>query len=89
MPSKNLVALTRRSYREDITNLLTFLTARGVIQISAVSLNHLKAYQAEMDNRGYAASSRNRKTQAIRIFFQSLNRLGLTSHNIAAELIPP
>jgi integrase/recombinase XerD len=89
MPSRNLAALTRRSYREDLVDLLRFLTARGVATVTAVHLTHLKAFQAEMDRRGYAASTRNRKTQAIRIFCQFLHREGLTGDNIAAQLIPP
>lgn len=89
MPSRNLAVLTRRSYKDDITNLLHFLAARGVTHPTSVNLTYLKAYQAEMDQRGYAASTRNRKTQAIRIFFQFLYRQGLTQHNIASELIPP
>lgn len=89
MPARNLAAFTRKAYTDDITDALRFLAARGVTQISHLTLNYLKAFQAEMDKRGYATSTRNRKTQAIRIFCQFLHRQGLTYQNIAAELIPP
>jgi site-specific recombinase XerD len=49
----------------------------------------LEAYQAEMDRRGYSASTRNRKTHSIKSLFHFLYRLGITSHNIADKLIPP
>jgi site-specific recombinase XerD len=42
-----------------------------------------------MDRRGYASSTRNRKTQSIRILFQFLQLHGITSSNLAAQLIPP
>jgi site-specific recombinase XerD len=42
-----------------------------------------------MDRRGYASSTRNRKTQSIRILFQFLQVQGITQHNIASQLIPP
>jgi len=89
MPARNLAKHTRTNYLHDLTNLVQFLTNRGVTRIADVSLRHLEAYQAEMDRRGYASSTRNRKTQSIRILFQFLHGHGMTEHNIAAHLIPP
>jgi len=42
-----------------------------------------------MDRRGYVSSTRNRKTQSIRILFQFLAFYGITERNLATELIPP
>jgi integrase/recombinase XerD len=89
MPAKNLSAHTRKNYLHDLEDLLQFLTDRGVTTLADVSLRHLQAYQAEMDKRGYASSTRNRKTQSIRILFQFLQVQGITEQNIAAKLIPP
>src|SRR3712207_3159737 len=89
MPAKNLSRHTRINYLHDVTDLQHFLAERGVTSLSEVSLRHLQAYQAEMDRRGYASSTRNRKTQSIRILFQFLHSNGITEHNIAAQLIPP
>jgi integrase/recombinase XerD len=89
MPAKNLSKHTRINYLHDVTDLQQFLAERGVTSLSDVSLRHLQAYQAEMDRRGYASSTRNRKTQSIRILFQFLHMHGITEHNIAAQLIPP
>src|SRR3712207_4526021 len=61
MPARNLAAHTRKNYLLDLTDLVQFLTNRGVTRIADVSLRHLQAYQAEMDRRGYASSTRNRK----------------------------
>src|SRR3712207_5999476 len=89
MPARNLSRHTRINYLHDVQDLQQFLAARGVTSLSEVSLRHLQAYQAEMDRRGYSSSTRNRKTQSIRILFQFLHLHGITEHNIAAQLIPP
>ncbi len=89
MPARNLSPLTRKNYRHDLVDLLAFLQSRGASTLSDISLRHLEAYQAEMDRRGYSASTRNRKTHSIKSLFHFLHRLGITSHNIADKLIPP
>jgi integrase/recombinase XerD len=89
MPARNLAKHTRTNYLHDLTDLVQFLASRGVTRIADVSLRHLQAYQAEMDRRGYSSSTRNRKTQSIRILFQFLKLQGITEHNIAAQLVPP
>jgi integrase/recombinase XerC len=60
-----------------------------VTRLADVALRHLEAYQAEMDRRGYASSTRNRKTQSIRILFQFLALHAITQSNLAERLIPP
>jgi len=89
MPARNLAAHTRKNYRADLTDLVQFLTNRGVTRIADISLRHLQSFQAEMDRRGYASATRNRKTQSIRILFQFLQLHGITDTNLAAKLIPP
>src|SRR5919205_1934792 len=79
MPARNLSPLTRKHYRHDLADLLTFLQHRGVSTLADVSLRHLEAYQAEMDRRGYASSTRQRKTHSIRSLFHFLYRLSITS----------
>src|SRR3712207_1106296 len=89
MPARNLAAHTRKNYLADLTDLLQFLERRGITRIADISLRHLQAFQAEMDRRGYASSTRNRKTQSIRILFQFLHLHGITETNLSAKLIPP
>jgi site-specific recombinase XerD len=89
MPARNLSPQTRKNYRHDLLDLLAFLTTRGASTLSDLSLRHLEAYQAEMDRRGYSASTHNRKTHSSKSLFHLLHRLGITSHNIAEKLIPP
>src|SRR3712207_3171126 len=82
MPARNLAAHTRKNYLADLTDLVQFLAGRGVTRLAEVSLRHLEAYQAEMDRRGYASSTRNRKSQSIRILFQFLALHAVTPRNL-------
>ena len=89
MPARNLAARTRTEYTTDLTNLLAFLTQRGVTRPAEVRFGHLVAYQAEMDRRGYQPTSRHRKTYAIKSFFTFLHRYDYLPRDIAERLIPP
>ena len=89
MPARNLAARTRTEYRHDLNDLIAFLEAAGITQLSEVGHRDLEAYQAEMDRRGYKSSSRQRKTHAIKSFFGWLHHQGVTAENHASRLIPP
>jgi site-specific recombinase XerD len=89
MPSRNYSKATRTHYKSDIQILLAFLQSMGVTEVRQVTLAHLEFYQAEMDLGEYRASSRNRKTHAIKSFFDFLKRQRIIKVNPADELIPP
>jgi site-specific recombinase XerD len=52
---------------------VAWLAQRGVTRIRQMSLQHLESYQAEMGRRDYKASTRERKTCAIKTFFKFLH----------------
>jgi len=89
MPSRNLAERTRREYTNDLEDLVGFLEKLGLKRIGQVDRRHLEAYQAELDRRGYAGSTRRRRTSSIRSLFDFLRRDGYTDNNIAERLIPP
>ena len=89
MPSRNLAERTRQEYMNDLEDLVGFLGKLGLKRISQVDRRHLEAYQAELDRRGYAGSTRRRRTSSIRSLFDFLRRDGYTDSNIAERLIPP
>jgi site-specific recombinase XerD len=89
MPARNLSARTRIEYHNDLTDLTRWLEKHNITRVDQVGLAELEAYQAEMDRRGYAASSRERKTYAIKTFFKFLHHQGITSDDVATRLIPP
>ena len=89
MPARNYSERTRREYHDDVADLVRFLEARGIGTWSVVGLSDLRHYLAELDYRRLAASSRNRKTYAIKTFFKFLYQDGYIKHDPARELIPP
>ena len=89
MPSRNWAARTRVDYAIDITDVIGFLGERGQTRPVEVSLNDLEAYLAELDHRGYAGTSRRRKTYAIKSFFSFLEQYGYVDKDAATRLIPP
>lgn len=89
MPARNLSARTRTEYHNDLADLAAYLEKGNVTAIAQVGLAELEAYQAEMDRRGYAPSTRERKTYAIKTFFTFLHHQGIIRENVADRLIPP
>lgn len=89
MPARNLSARTRIEYQNDLADLTVYLAKGGISQVDQVGLADLESYQAEMDRRGYTASTRERKTYAIKTFFKFMYHQGITREHIAARLIPP
>ncbi len=89
MASRNLAQRTRAEYKEDVTQLVAFLTKRGISQLREVSLSHLQLFMAELDSRGLSGVTRRRKTASIKSWFNFLTTAGLLRHNPAQQLIPP
>lgn len=80
---------TRVEYENDVSDLVAFLAKSGITRVDQVALTHLKVYQVDLEQRGYKASTRNRKTYAIKGFFGFLHEYAVTRIDLAAELIPP
>jgi site-specific recombinase XerD len=84
-----LAPKTRRSYGDDVSELLAFLTTHGIISAAAVTIGHLESYLAHLDARGLAGSSRRRKTYAIKSFFGFLFHAGIASSDPSQRLASP
>ena len=89
MPSRNLSERTRREYSNDLKDLVGYLEELGLTGASGPEKEHLEAYQAELDRRGYAGSTRRRKTASVRSFFSSLKQDGHIDNNVAQTLSLP
>jgi site-specific recombinase XerD len=89
MPARDLAARTRLEYRNDLSDFVDYIEKQGITRLEQVSLQDLENYQAEMDRRGYEASTRERKTYAIKSFFKFLDHHGVIATNVASRLIPP
>jgi site-specific recombinase XerD len=89
LPARNLAERTREEYTNDLVDLVEFLEKAGIKRVGDVGLIHLERYLAELDRRGYAGSTRKRKTAVIRSLFSFLYADGHITNNIARKLIPP
>ena len=88
MPARDLAERTRHEYTNDLADLAAHLRQRGIAGLRQIDLQHLEGYQAEMDRRGYKASTRERKTYAIKSFFRFIHHHGVIDTNVALKLTP-
>lgn len=89
MTVTSMARRTRVEYENDLTDLISFLSRSGIIKLSQVTLAHLRIYQAEIEKRGYKASTRNRKIHTVKGFFRFLHEYAVTKEDVAYKLIPP
>ena len=89
MPAGNYSRRTREEYESDLSDLISFLTLRNLTTWQVVGLRDLQSYLADLDRRGLAPASRNRKTYSIRTFSPFLTQSRYLHRTIADELIPP
>lgn len=77
------------AYRRDLRQFFAFCDEAGVRSFEAIDRRLLRRYLAQLDARGYARSSSNRKVSAIRTFLGDLARRGEVPSNPAAYLARP
>jgi integrase/recombinase XerC len=89
---KNASAHTVKSYREDLTQALTFFREQlpaSVRQPSQLSARSLRAYLAWLNQQGYAKSTVARRVAAVRSWCRFLCRQGSLGGNPADSLRGP
>ena len=88
---KNASDLTVKAYREDLFGLVEWLEAtRGdVPKPDAMSPQELRAFQAALQQAGYARSTISRKLASLRSFYRFAMRQGIANDNPAKPLRNP
>ena len=76
---------TLRAYRSDLKEFVAFLATLEIDDAKSVSPRVLRAYLMELDERGLARTSVQRKLSGVRSFFQSLVEL----HQVGAQHARP
>jgi integrase/recombinase XerC len=69
-------AHTLRAYEKDLDEFLAFLERRGIDDARAVTPRTLRSFLVELDERGLARTSVQRKLSAVRSFFKFLIKRG-------------
>lgn len=87
---KNASDLTIKSYREDLTQAITFFQSQQKgIRPRDVNSRHLRAFSVWLHEQGYARSTIARRIAAVRSWFRFLAREGSVETNPAEGLRAP
>jgi integrase/recombinase XerC len=88
---RNASPMTLKSYRSDLDRLLQFLvsTDAGLHEPRDVSIGQLRAYVADLSQRGYARSTIARRLASLRSLFEYCRREKLVESNPARALRTP
>jgi len=89
MRAASLSLRTRKEYVNDLTDLVAYLGKGGITRPEQVTLAHLRVYLADLERRGYKASTRNRKVHTVKGFFHFLHDYAVIRDDVARQLIPP
>ncbi len=77
---------TLRAYGRDLAEFLAFLARRGVDDARLVTPRMLRSFLVELDERGLARTSVQRKLSSVRSFFRQLVKRGLLEAHPATGL---
>jgi integrase/recombinase XerC len=88
---RNASDLTIKAYREDLLGLVDWLeTTRGEVpRPNAMSPQDLRAFQAALQQAGYARATISRKLASLRSFYRFAMRQGIATDNPAKPLRNP
>lgn len=81
--------LTVEAYATDLRDYRAFLEERGIVRLEDVDRDAVVAYEADLLDRGYAASSVDRRVSALKGFHRFCVREGFTRKNPADTLQLP
>ena len=88
---RNASDLTIKAYREDLLGLVDWLeTTRGEVpRPNAMSPQDLRAFQAALQQAGYARATISRNLASLRSFYRFAMRQGIATDNPAKPLRNP
>lgn len=88
---RGLSSHTLAAYRNDISSLVDFLASLNTPPVSwmAVGEQEIREFLEDLDNRGYASSTRSRKIAALKSFFKFMKDERIIEHNPLTEVRQP
>ena len=89
MSERNLSANSVRAYLADLESLLLHINQLGINEFSALELNHIRSWLANLQTKGAARSSITRRVVSIRAFTYWGARNGWLNSDIGRELVAP
>lgn len=89
MSERNLSANSVRAYLADLESLLLHINQLGITEFSALELNHIRSWLANLQTKGAARSSITRRVVSIRAFTYWGARNGWLNSDFGRELVAP
>jgi integrase/recombinase XerC len=89
MSERNLSVNSVRAYLADLESLLLHINQLGITEFSALELNHIRSWLANLQTKGAARSSITRRVVSIRAFTYWGARNGWLNSDIGRELVAP
>ena len=80
---------TSRAYRGDLDDLLRYLVKAGITNLDEVALPDLRGWLAELQARGLAPATLQRRSASARVFFRWARIEGLVTQDPASGLKSP
>src|SRR4030042_6289931 len=77
------------AYGKDIEQMMTFLEAQKISQISSITSDHLEDFKNDLAKQNYTPKSISRKLNSIKTFFRFLKSEGAVAENIALTVSHP
>ena len=87
--ARGLSSSTQRAYNADLQDLKAHLASLGVVDLEALSLEHIRDWLYKLAESGAARSTISRKSATIRTFTEWLEHQGLHPENLGLRLKTP
>lgn len=89
LKSQKRASATILAYGNDIAQLTTFLTGKGVTVLTAVNSTLLDEFKNDLEKKGYTAKSVSRKINSLKTFFRFLKSEGVIENDPATAISHP
>lgn len=89
MAYRNFADRTRVEYQNDLEDFIGFFEKSGTIYVKGLGLPAIERYVAQLEQKGYASTTRKRKVVTIRSFLTFLYEDGYIGTNIAKQIVLP
>ncbi len=89
LKAQKRASATILAYTNDIAQLESFLTQKGISQVRAINQDLLEGFKSHLEKEGYTAKSVSRKINSLKTFFRFLKSEGIIETDPAASVAHP
>lgn len=89
LKNQKRASATILAYGNDITQLISFLTGKGISSVTAINISLLEEFKADLEKKGYTPKSISRKLNSLKTFFRFLKNEAIIESDPAALVTHP